>query len=386
MKFLIITHIYPPAVDGGSKVVFKLGEYFKNQGHQILTLTSNCSSTDDFTHPYQPSSTIHCSPITIHYLPVYTFLHRPLKLFSKVLSKGPVFKLIPFIKFLNSCLKFRPDFIIAGPLPTTTILYANFIKKLTGAKLLINASFHSTDPEFHQPLLINALKSTDFIWTLTDFETNYFHQHFQVPLSKMINVGNGVDRQLLIRNYELRIKKSKNLLFIGSFAKHKGLETLIDAFSILCSQFTDHYSLTLAGQPTLYSSTIDNKIKSLPPDIRSRIKITYNFKSSTLADLLDQSTVLVSPSTQESFGLVLIEAWARGIPVIAANIPASTELITKSNGGLLFEVNNPSDLVAKIISLLNHKNNYGLNGYKYVKSHFTWDKIGESIWQKISSS
>jgi hypothetical protein len=48
MKVLLISHIFPPAVDGGSKVVYKLGQYLKSQNHQILYLSSNCSSTDDF--------------------------------------------------------------------------------------------------------------------------------------------------------------------------------------------------------------------------------------------------------------------------------------------------------------------------------------------------
>ncbi|MFZ2153269.1 MAG: glycosyltransferase family 4 protein [Microgenomates group bacterium] len=364
---LLVTHTYPPAIDGGSQVIYKIGQYLKSQGHQIMVLSSNATSTDDFTHSYKPVNS---------YLPVYTAFHRPLKLFSKVLSKGPIFKFIPFIKFLVSCIQFHPDYIISGPLPTTSVLYASFIKKITGARLIINASFHHTDPEFSQPLLIKALNSSDFIWTLTNFETNYFHQHFNIPQSKLINLGNGVDKGFI--KTKIKNKKSNKIIFIGSMAAHKGIFTLIDAFSEICHLRSD-YSLTLAGQKTLYSPIIENKINSLPESIKSRIKIIYNFKSEELTKLIDRSTVLVSPSTQESFGLVLLEAMARGVPVIGADIPASIELITKSQAGLIFQQNNAFDLAQKISQIRSNQ-----NGITFALNH-TWDKIGESLWQKISS-
>jgi glycosyltransferase involved in cell wall biosynthesis len=352
-RFLLVTHIYPPAIDGGSRVIAKMGEYFRSQGHEIMVLTSDATSTDDFTHAYQR--------VNNPGLPVYTTFHRPLKLISKVLSKGPIFKIVPFFKFLFLCFKFKPDYIIAGPMPTTTILYARLIRLFTHSKLIINASFHPTDPEFHQPILINTLKSADFVWTLTDFETNYFHKNFGIPKSKLINIGNGIDSSLITKSPT--IVKNK-LLFIGSFSAHKGLETLFAAFKLLPKK----YSLTIAGNPTLHKLNIPKNIKVLT-----------NFKSKKLAHIIDQCSILISPSTQESFGLVLLEAMARGKPVIAANIPASAELVKKSKGGLLFEPGNPQDLAAKILKI-----SLDRHGLSYAINH-TWDKIGESLWQKISS-
>ena len=357
-KILLVTHIFPPAVDGGSRVIFKFGEYLKSQGHQIMVLTSNANSSDDFTHRYKP--------VLNQGLPVYTIFHKPLKRISKVLAKGPIFKLLPFLKFLISCLRFHPNYIIAGPLPTSSVIYALILKKVTGAKLIINASFHPTDPEFSQPLLINCLKSADYLWTLTDFETNYFHQHFNIPLSKMINVGNGIDSSLIIQ--KAPPKMSKKILFIGSFSAHKGLETLFAAFQLLPHGFT----LTVAGKPALHHI-----------DIPHNVKIISNFTDKSLSKIIDNCTILVSPSTQESFGLVLLEAMARGKPVIAADIPASTELIDKSKAGLTFISGNSPDLAKKIIWLcVNNNQTYTQNGISFAADH-TWDKIGDRLWQKI---
>ena len=60
MKILLLSHVFPPAIDGGSKVIYKIGQYFESQHHQTLYLSSNCSSTDDFVKSkYKKISTIY---------------------------------------------------------------------------------------------------------------------------------------------------------------------------------------------------------------------------------------------------------------------------------------------------------------------------------------
>jgi glycosyltransferase involved in cell wall biosynthesis len=394
-RILLISHICPPAIDGGSRVIHKIGDYFKTEGHTVASLCSNASSTDDFTHTYKTISTKLNSKTSVFNLPVYTIFHRPLKLVSRlfpifsVFAKGPIFKLLPFLKFLKFYLKFKPDYIVAGPLPTTIILYANFLRLISNfiihhqTKILINASFHPTDKDFHNPLLIHALKTSDIIWTLTNFETNYFYQHFGIPLSKMINVGNGVDSSLLTKVSKLKRPIILKLLYIGSFAAHKGIEIIIDSLKHLPPITT----LTLAGQTTLYFPVIRSKIKKLPKTYQNRIFLTNSFSDVDLKKLLDNCSILISASTQESFGIVLLEAMARGIPVIGADIPASSELIQKSGAGIIFKTGDPIDLANKIISINNPKDlkDFSIKGLAYATSH-TWDRIGESLWQKISSS
>jgi len=385
-RILLLTHIYPPAIDGGSRVISKIGEYLSKQNHQTLIVASDCRSTDDFTR--QHSSIFHPRPHLLR-LPVYTFLHRPLKLFSATLSKGPIFKILPFFKALKKIINFSPDLIIAGPLPTTIIFYANLIRFITKAlthqspKLLINASFHPTDPSFNRPLLLKILKSADYIWTLTRFETDYFQNQLNIPQQKLLLLGNGVDNNFLQKKAKKISSKTDNLLFVGSFAAHKGLDTLINAFALLPPSVT----LTLAGQPTLHFPVIKKQINSLPANIKKRIKIIQSFPSTHLAQLIDISSILILPSRQESFGLVLIEALARKTPIIAADIPQLFELISKTNGGITFKRHSSRDLakqIQKLISQPQLSKTLGQNGFNYVSKHYTWDKIGKDLCQKLS--
>lgn len=384
-RFLLLTHIYPPAIDGGSRVIAKMGEYLESQIHQILVVTTNCQSTDDFSSPRRsPIKQSEGGPDILR-LPVITYLHRPFKFLGRyfpnfrTFSKGPIFSFKSFLKIIYLTLKFKPDYILAGPLPTTMVLYARLLRFLSthlfhySTKLIINASFHPTDPDFQTPILLNTLKSADYIWTLTDFETNYFNKKLNIPKSKLILLGNGVDKSFISTTHLVNYS-SNHLLFVGSFSAHKDIPTLIKAFSLL----PPSYTLTLAGQKTLYFPVIKKKINSLPLSIKKRINIIFNFPNNYLSTLLDNSSLLISPSLQESFGLVLIEALARGKPVIAADIPASIEIITKTKGGLIFKAGNAIDLKNKILStkLLNYSSTYLLN-------YYIWDKIGEKLCKKL---
>jgi len=386
MKILLISHIFPPAVDGGSKVIYKLGQYFESQNHQTLYLSSNCSSTDDFV-----SSKYKISPSSENFikLPVYHHLRRPLKginLFLKkdslkVFQKGPFFKFPSFLKAIRQILKFKPDLIVAGPLPTTIVLYANFLKKITHSKLLINASFHPTDQDFQQKPLINALKKADYLWTLSQSETDYFIKNFNIDPQKIILASNGVDEDFLSNSPAL---DKNNILFIGSFSSHKRVELLIKSFSDLKSET----SLTLAGQKTLFYPQIEKTVNSLDPKIKSKINFIFNFDQKNLAKLIDNCSVLILPSVQESFGLVIIEAWARQKPVICSDIPALKELVKKSDGGLLFQADNQNDLTKQIQFILDtpkKAEQMGKNGFNYVKNNYTWNKVGNKICQKILS-
>ncbi len=407
MKILLLSHIFPPAIDGGSKVIYKLGQYFESQDHQTLYLSSNCTSTDDFVKAKNYRQSNSNDPTSLLKLPVYHHLRRPLKFLNlflkkdllKVFQKGPIFKFIPFIKATYQVIKFKPDLIVAGPLPTTIVLYARFFKfiskalTLKSSKVLINSSFHQTDQDFQQKSLIKSLQNADYLWTLTQFETDYFIKNFKINPQKIILAGNGIDNNFLVRcpvkGKVVRSTKGFNILFIGSLAAHKRVDLLIKSFSKVLKLYSSNpLTLTIAGQKTLFYPQIQKTIKSLPKNIQKQIKFIFNFKESDLAKLIDNCDILVLPSVQESFGLVLVEAWARQKPVITSDIPSLKELVSKTKGGLTFKTDNQKDLSQTIIKLINNQklcHQLGQNAFEYVKTNYTWKKVGEKICQKILS-
>lgn len=399
-KILLISHIFPPAIDGGSKVVYKLGQYFESQNHQTLYVSSNCFSTDDFVNP--KSNKTDSSHQNFIKLPVYKYLRRPLKFFNlfipgksclhgllKVFQRGPIFKIIPFVKTTIKIIRFQPDLIVAGPLPTTISVYAHFFKKITKAKLLINASFHQSDQDFHQLPLIRSLQKSDYIWSLTKYETDYFTKQFNIDTKKIILAGNGVDENFLIKNTKTSKRQKVNILFVGNLCAHKRVDLLIKSFDSLLEQNPTYQSkvyLNIVGQKTLFFPKINSVYKKTK--FKKNISFYFHvFSSKDLVKKIDQSDFLILPSIQESFGLVIIESWARNKPVITTDIPPLKELVTSSQGGLVFKIDNQKDLQDKIKILIDNPPKrlvLGKQGLNYVKNNYTWTKVGQKICQKTS--
>ncbi len=426
MKILAISHIFPPAIDGGSKVVYQLSHQLESQGHDVIYLSSDCSSTDDFIKK-NPSvfqtSLLKKGSLKVSlfkgktglsgkgfiYLPVYHHLRRPLKFINlfipknsyfhqllQIFQKGPIFKLIPFIRATIKIIKFKPELIIAGPLPTTIILYANFFRKILSTKLLINSSFHQSDPDFSRLPLIKTLQQADYLWTLTKYETDFFIKKLNINQKKIILAGNGVEDIFLKKEKKVSLFKGKTglsgkgltILFIGSLAAHKRVDLLINSFSRLVKEGIKG-RLILVGQKTLFFPQIKKYFESLPKSVQKQIHFKFNVSNKDLITIIDQCQFLVLPSIQESFGLVLVESWARKKAVITSDIPSLKEIVKSSNGGLTFKTDDIDDLQQKIQQLIfNPKlcRQFGQNGYLYVKNNYTWNKVSQKICQKILPS
>jgi glycosyltransferase involved in cell wall biosynthesis len=115
----------------------------------------------------------------------------------------------------------------------------------------------------------------------------------------------------------------------------------------------------------------------------------FNVKNRDLIKIIDNCQFLVLPSIQESFGLVLVESWARKKAVITSDIPSLKEIVKSSNGGLTFKTDDIDDLQQKIQQLISNPKlcrQFGQNGYLYVKNNYTWNKVSQKICQKILPS
>jgi glycosyltransferase involved in cell wall biosynthesis len=135
-------------------------------------------------------------------------------------------------------------------------------------------------------------------------------------------------------------------LFVGRLSSEKGIPTLLKAWRELQS-----IPLRIRGDGPLLSS-----VQSAASDARSRIEWVPRASEEDLVRLFQGARMLVWPSEglYESFGLVAIEAFACGIPVIASNAGAMAEVVRDGVTGLHFKSGDPADLAAKVEWAWNH--------------------------------
>jgi glycosyltransferase involved in cell wall biosynthesis len=146
-------------------------------------------------------------------------------------------------------------------------------------------------------------------------------------------------------------EKPLRLVFLGRINKFKGLHLLFDAIKDI-DPFSIQLSIFGNSDNSVYESTL--KIQTA-----SNNNISWNgkLKQEEVIEELQQHDLLCLCSTfSEMSPLVIQEAFAAGIPVLASNVYGNAEQIKHEKNGLLFEFNNVNDLRKQIVRCIEDYN------------------------------
>jgi phosphatidylinositol alpha-mannosyltransferase len=129
-------------------------------------------------------------------------------------------------------------------------------------------------------------------------------------------------------------RRSRSVLFLGRHEQRKGLDVLLEAMT----ELPDDVTLLIVGTGP-DSPRLRDRYCGDP-----RVVWLGQVSEATKLDLLHRSSVLCAPSRHgESFGVVLLEAMAAGLPVVASDLPGYREV---SDGGLAARLVAPDDAAA----------------------------------------
>jgi glycosyltransferase involved in cell wall biosynthesis len=137
----------------------------------------------------------------------------------------------------------------------------------------------------------------------------------------------------------------KYCMFVGRLTHEKGILTALEAWQRYCSAF----DLEVAGNGDLAPQVASAAAQT------SKIRWLGRMQKAELYQRMRNAAALIVPSTwYEPFGVVVAEAFAMGVPVIASKIGALTTLVDHGRTGLHFEPGNPADLAAQVEWLSHH--------------------------------
>lgn len=188
---------------------------------------------------------------------------------------------------------------------------------------------------------------------------------FQMGVEQVTVQPLGVDTEIFHpRNRDLHLRQhlgidagTKLLIFAGRYAREKNLEQLIEAFSLLGSA----YHLLLVGPEMPFSSTAG--VSCFP----------HFITTPDLARLLASADALAHAGDNETFGLIVLEAMASGIPVMGVNAGAIPELVNPAIGTLALS-SNPRHLAEAIEALfIQDIYHLGLEARRQAKAYWTWN-------------
>ncbi len=153
----------------------------------------------------------------------------------------------------------------------------------------------------------------------------------------------------------------------------------MDAISIVKYHYPN-IELKIIGEGEL-KKYYQQKTKTL--GIANNVHFLGEIKQDDIVRYYHAESMFILPSTEiEGFGIVLLEAMACNVPVIATSIVGTSSDIEKYNTGLVVEPKNAEAIVQAIITILNNPTlakNMGENGIKLVEEKYDWRKVAKQI-------
>ena len=191
------------------------------------------------------------------------------------------------------------------------------------------------------------------------------------PKLRTAMIPNGVDVPEKLNqmegNGELR------LLFIGRLDPKKGIEALLKACSLVDSVPPWRLAIAGWGAPG-YVSQLKEQIRAL--GVERRVEMMGEVLSEAKKTLFENSDVTVVPSYTENFAIVVAEALAHGVPVIASTGTPWNRLEQMKCG--LWVDNDPETLADAIRSISTMPlRDMGLIGREWMRKEFSWCSVAE---------
>ncbi len=196
--------------------------------------------------------------------------------------------------------------------------------------------------------------------------------------NKFLVIGQGVFIDQILGGDGKRFRKKYNIndpiIFqMGSKNHEKGSYNLVESMKKVWDRGVK-CSLVFGGQYDLEFSKFINKLET---EYKEKIINIDNISDEEKFDAFDACDIFSMVSKTDSFGIVYLEAWTYGKPVLACRNNALSEIVTDGKDGFLFGFDDVDAVSETIISLLNdskERKRIGENGKGKVLENYNWNE------------
>ncbi|NLF30906.1 MAG: glycosyltransferase family 4 protein, partial [Planctomycetes bacterium] len=244
-----------------------------------------------------------------------------------------------------------------------------------------------------------SVADADAVVGCSEYITDGVRRRFALQTRQFHTVLNGVD----FTTFKARAPADQppHILFVGRLTPEKGVHVLIEAFRRLASRWPEaKLDIVGGGGPTvtefLQGMRDEQHLAPLAefyrhrdypdwlrqladtPQLRERVRFLGPLPQETLADVYRQATLLAHPPLAEPFGMVVAEAMAAGLPVVATRVGGLAEVVQDGSTGLLVPPADPKALAKAIGELLadpDTARRFAAAGRLYAQKHFNWDHV-----------
>jgi glycosyltransferase involved in cell wall biosynthesis len=302
---------YPPSLGGMEKVVETLANAQAKKGWYVSVLTSRLNfNHKEYEKPTQHFSVTRLKSIEIAHTPIIPGLFfKLLKLKKNEVTHLHIAQAyVPEIVWAASQIKgFK--YIAQIHLDVSQSGKAGFLLKL------------------YKPFILgHVLRSASFVVVFTEDQKQDVNKKYGVNLDKIQIIANGVEDKFFYSKKKA-LHKPPRLLFVGRLNIQKNVQQLLWALNGISERFKTN----VVGEGEL-----GNELKRLSSDLKLKdVNFLGRKDNEELLKLYKESDIFVLTSKLEGMPLVLLEAMAMGLPIIATNVGGIRNVVKANNGFLV---------------------------------------------------
>ncbi len=181
--------------------------------------------------------------------------------------------------------------------------------------------------KIYKPLLLRrVLQSAKAVIVFTRDQKRHMSQKYSLKPDRVHVIPNGVEPKFFMRTTHTP-HSPLNLLFVGRLGYQKNLQQLLHALDGMSKDF----KTTLVGSDELHG-----ELQQLAARLKLKnVSFPGRADGDALLDYYKNADAFVLPSEREGMPLVLLEAMAMGLPVVATNVTGNRDIVTDGVNGLL---------------------------------------------------
>jgi glycosyltransferase involved in cell wall biosynthesis len=341
MRILVINYEFPPLGGGAGNVSAYIARHAAREGHQIAVLTSHFKGL-----PRQEQ----VDGYTVHRVPVsrkHVYKCSIGEMFSFVANS-----IVPSFQLAQ---KFRPDLVhIHSGFPTGPL--GLWLKLTCGIPYIM--TLHGGEVPGFLPEEIGLLQrilepATHLVWStaaavvaVSDGLRDLSLQ--AVPSVDIQVIPNGVDCEYFSPAIHRSQAGPVRLLFVGRTVPQKGLSYMLQALGLVKEQGMRDWVWRVIGDGPM-RPRLESQAREL--GIADQVEFTGWLPFEQIPGEMQSADVFVLPSNVEGMPLVLLQAMAAGLPVIATQVPGSVDLVQPQQNGFLVPPKDPPALAQALKAL-----------------------------------
>jgi len=327
MKIAIIVNFFPPKWIAGTEIAtYHLAEHLAGRGNEVHIITS---LDDDLSEESSEKGfLIHRLPVvrirTLGMIFFWAAIYRTIKKIDPDLVHAQ--SLIFAIPACISKKMLKIPYVVWGQ--GSDVYLHNWFMKLVSKTIIINA---------------------DSVIALTKDMKRVLQEIYSRDIEV---VPNGIDiEECQNRPHEHEsVSPEKKIIFVGRLNPVKGVPSLLRAMKIVCEVLPDA-KLIIVGDGE-EREDLESLADSL--GIRDRVDFVGRVPHERIPDYLCKADIFVLPSVSEGFGIVILEAMACGLPIVATRVGGVPDIIEEGVNGFLVESGDFPEMANKILFLLDN--------------------------------